>query len=186
MFLKSDVPCPRWSNLKSKQMWRIFWPIKANPRETSHKSLEEEKKLDEPTDENDEVKSVASTTLPDREEIPSSTFSSVFCSFSDGIKASFSTNGPCGRPKNWDTESIIEERKFGHKLATSSPTPSRDTASSSAKGTGKKSKGKKVSDLSVENDQSLNSQNPSQMEEKDFENDLQQGSFNFSAQIFYH
>ena len=149
--------------------------MKANPRETSNKSLEEEKKLDEPTDENDEVKSVASTTLPDREEIPSSTFSSVFCSFSDGIKASFSTNGPCGRPKNWDTESIIEERKFGHKLATSSPTPSRDTASSSAKGTGKKAKGKKVSDLSVENDQSLNSQNPSQMEEKDFENELQQG-----------
>ena len=138
--------------------------------------MEEAKKLDEPADENDEVKSVASTTLPEPEQIPSSTFSSVFCSFSDGIKASFSTNGPCGRPKNWDTESILEENKFGHKLATASPTPSRDTAGSSAKGSGKKTKGKnKGSDVSVEIDQSQNSQNPSQMEEKDFENELQQG-----------
>ena len=161
--------------------------MKANPRETSNKSLEEEKKIDEPAVENDEVNSVASTPLPeDHEEVPSSTFSSVFCSFSDGIKASFSTNGPCGRPKNWDTESIIEERKFGHKLVTASPTPSRDTAGSSAKGSGKKAKGKKNSDLSVEMDQSLNSQNPSQMEEKDFENDLQQGSFNFSSKILNH
>ena len=81
----------------------------------------------------------------ENEEIPLATFSSVYCSFSDGIKASYSYNGPSGKPKNWETESIQQERKYGHKLAAVSPTPSRET-NTSAKSKGKK--GKK-SDTSV-------------------------------------
>ena len=95
---------------------------------------------------NEDVKSVASSSFEkDDEEIPLARFSSVYCSFSDGIKASYSLNGPSGKPKNWEAESILEERKYGHKLLAVSPTPSRET-NTSAKSKGKK--GKK-SDTSV-------------------------------------
>ena len=45
----------------------------------------------EPAQEADEVKSVASSNFEkdDLEEVPLSTFSSVYCSFSDGIKVNF-------------------------------------------------------------------------------------------------
>ena len=48
--------------------------------------------VDEPAQETDEVKSVASSNFEkdDLEEVPLSTFSSVYCSFSDGIKVSSS------------------------------------------------------------------------------------------------
>ena len=81
----------------------------------------------------------------DDEEIPLARFSSVYYSFSDGIKASYSLNGPSGKPKNWEAETILEERKYGHKLLAVSPTPLRET-NTSAKSKGKR--GKK-SDTSV-------------------------------------
>ena len=122
-----------------------------NPRETTKTKLDEG--IEKP-ELDDDVKSVTSVkSIPDADEIPSATFSSIFCAFSDGVKASFSLNGPRGRDKNYDTESFLEERKFGHKMAgTASPTPSRETNTSSAKGKSAskgKGKGKNASDTSV-------------------------------------
>ena len=89
---------------------------------------------------NENVKSVASSRFEkDDEEIPLARFSSVYYSFSDGIKASYSLNGPSGKPKNWEAETILEERKYGHKLLAVSPTPLRET-NTSAKSKGKRSR----------------------------------------------
>ena len=131
-----------------------------NPRETANNTennsgiktnQSEQTEGNQAAELDDDVKSVNSIKSGiDAEEIPSATFSSIFCSFSDGVKASFSLNGSRGRAKNYDIENILEERKFGHKMSgATSPTPSSNTNTSSAKGKKEKKKGKNISDTSV-------------------------------------
>mgnify|MGYP000499357255 CR=1 FL=1 len=103
--------------------------------------------------------SESSLSLAEPLEVPSAAFASISAVFSDGLSVSYSSAGAHGRPPNYDAEVLNENQKYGHTAASTSPTPSRDTATPKGRQKSPKGKGKKEkSDVSLNTELSVDTE----------------------------
>ena len=113
--------------------------------------------------------SESSLSLSEPLEVPSAAFASVSAVFSDGLSVSYSSAGALGRPSNFDAEILMEDRKYGHGVASTSPTPSRDTATPKGRAKSPKGKKKEKSDVSLHTEPSKEESEVNSSEQSMFE-----------------